>query len=70
VKDIDDKFSSDSVTAIGTCAQRVPAVSGECLKTLIKLLQSKHGELDFTSFNLNLPNGDSIFAQNQLSLRL
>jgi len=45
VKDVDDAFSSDAVTAIGTCAKRVPAVSGECLKTLIKLLQSKHGEL-------------------------
>ncbi|GAA5949390.1 hypothetical protein JCM3765_003393 [Sporobolomyces pararoseus] len=42
VTDLDDKFSSDAVTAIGTCAQRVPAVSGDCLKTLIKLLRSKH----------------------------
>ncbi|GAA5915200.1 uncharacterized protein JCM6883_001765 [Sporobolomyces salmoneus] len=42
VKDIDDSFSSSAVHAIGTCAQRVPAVSGECLKTLIKLLSSKH----------------------------
>ncbi|GAA5993961.1 hypothetical protein JCM5350_008340 [Sporobolomyces pararoseus] len=42
VRDLDDKFSSDAVAAIGTCAQRVPAVSGDCLKTLIKLLGSKH----------------------------
>ncbi|GAA5860737.1 hypothetical protein JCM1840_001947 [Sporobolomyces johnsonii] len=42
VQDIDDDFSSDAVVAIGTCARRVSAVAGDCLKTLIKLLQSKH----------------------------
>ncbi|GAA6038326.1 hypothetical protein JCM8097_003945 [Rhodosporidiobolus ruineniae] len=42
VKDPDAAFSRDAVTAIGTCAQRVPAVAGECLKVLIKLLQSPH----------------------------
>ncbi|GAA5901016.1 hypothetical protein JCM6882_006002 [Rhodosporidiobolus microsporus] len=42
VKDTDDSFAKDAIHAIGTCAQRVPAVAGECLKTLIKLLQSSH----------------------------
>ncbi|GAA6054425.1 hypothetical protein JCM3770_007210 [Rhodotorula araucariae] len=42
VKDDDDAFSADAITAIGTCAQRVPAVAPECLETLAKLLQSKH----------------------------
>lgn len=44
IKDVDDEFSSMAVSAIGTCAERVPAVSRECLKTLIKLLASKHGK--------------------------
>ncbi|GAA5959599.1 hypothetical protein JCM21900_002950 [Sporobolomyces salmonicolor] len=42
IQDVDDAFSSDAVVAVGTCARRVPAVAGDCLKTLIKLLQSKH----------------------------
>ncbi|CEQ42338.1 SPOSA6832_04133, partial [Sporobolomyces salmonicolor] len=42
IQDVDDAFSSDAVVAVGTCARRVPTVAGDCLKTLIKLLQSKH----------------------------
>lgn len=41
VKDMDDTVSACAIAAIGTCAQRVPAVAEECLKTLIKLLSSK-----------------------------
>ncbi|KAK4695535.1 hypothetical protein P7C70_g8532, partial [Phenoliferia sp. Uapishka_3] len=43
VKDTDEAFSADAITAIGTCAQRVPAVAEECLQTLIRLSQSKTG---------------------------
>lgn len=43
VKDVEDDFSADAIAAIGTCAQRVPAVAEECLQTLIKLTQSKNG---------------------------
>ncbi|GAA5905071.1 hypothetical protein JCM8208_007675 [Rhodotorula glutinis] len=42
IKDDDDAFAADAITAIGTCAMRVPAVAIECLETLTKLLQSKH----------------------------
>ncbi|GAA5847068.1 hypothetical protein JCM9279_002675 [Rhodotorula babjevae] len=42
IKDDDDAFAADAITAIGTCAMRVPAVATECLETLTKLLQSKH----------------------------
>ncbi|TNY20410.1 adaptin N terminal region-domain-containing protein [Rhodotorula diobovata] len=42
IKDDDDAFASDAITAIGTCALRVPGVAPECLETLSKLLQSKH----------------------------
>lgn len=43
VKDVEDDFSAAAIAAIGTCAQRVPSIAGECLKTLIKLSQSKNG---------------------------
>ncbi|GAA6016862.1 hypothetical protein JCM10207_003276 [Rhodosporidiobolus poonsookiae] len=42
VKDTDDAFARDAVQAIGTCALRVPNVAGECLRVLLKLLQSPH----------------------------
>ncbi|KDE09873.1 hypothetical protein MVLG_00271 [Microbotryum lychnidis-dioicae p1A1 Lamole] len=42
VKDGDEMFSADAIKAIGSCAQQVPAVSEECLQTLIELTQSKH----------------------------
>ncbi|KPV73944.1 uncharacterized protein RHOBADRAFT_54528 [Rhodotorula graminis WP1] len=42
IKDDDDAFAADAITAIGTCAMRVPAVATECLETLTQLLQSKH----------------------------
>jgi len=75
VKDVDDIFSSDAVTAIGTCAKRVPAVSGECLKTLIKLLQSKHGISPFLcchsskSHSILSPLIESTIASSILVLR-
>ncbi|SCV73435.1 BQ2448_7361 [Microbotryum intermedium] len=54
VKDGDEAFSADAIKAIGSCAQQVPAVSEECLQTLIELTQSKH---------------DIIIAQSVLVLR-
>ncbi|ORY50688.1 Clathrin/coatomer adaptor, adaptin-like protein [Leucosporidium creatinivorum] len=54
VKDVEDDFSSAAIAAIGTCAQRVPSVTEDCLKTLIKLTQSK---------------SDAIIAQAVLVLR-
>ncbi|GAA5864433.1 hypothetical protein JCM8547_005818 [Rhodosporidiobolus lusitaniae] len=42
VKDTDESFSRDAISAIGTSSQRVPAAAPDCLKALIKLLQSKH----------------------------
>ncbi|GAA5995986.1 uncharacterized protein JCM10292_004872 [Rhodotorula paludigena] len=49
VDDEDDTFSADAVTAVGTCAHRVPAVAPECLDTLSKLLQSKHNSIVSTT---------------------
>lgn len=39
----EDAFSACAIAAIGTCAQRVPSVTAECLKTLIKLAQGENG---------------------------
>ncbi|KAI5474955.1 AP-3 complex subunit beta-2 [Pseudohyphozyma bogoriensis] len=54
VKDWDDSFSAEAIAAIGACAKRVPAVSAECTKTLIKLAQGK---------------SDAVIAQSVLVLR-
>lgn len=43
VKDTNDAFSAQAIAALGVCAERVPGVAEECLKSLIKLSQSKNG---------------------------
>ncbi|BGP19223.1 AP-3 complex subunit beta [Rhodosporidiobolus nylandii] len=42
VNDMDESFSRDAISAIGSCAQKVPSVAGECLTVLINLLGSVH----------------------------
>ncbi|BGP26901.1 AP-3 complex subunit beta [Rhodotorula toruloides] len=49
VNDIDDVFSAEAVKAVGTCAQQVPQVAPECLKTLTDLLTSKHDPIVSTA---------------------
>ncbi|KAM0791866.1 hypothetical protein ACM66B_004123 [Microbotryomycetes sp. NB124-2] len=41
VNDPDEDFSAKAISAIGTCARRVPAAMDRCLKVLIKLSSSK-----------------------------
>lgn len=47
VKDTDEALSALAISAIGTCAQRVPAVAEECLKTLVKLAETGSRECAF-----------------------
>lgn len=50
VKDSEEVISAGAIGAIGICAEKVPSVAEECLKTLIRLSQSKNGSFfrDYT----------------------
>lgn len=47
VKDTDDIFSAEAITAIGVCSRKVPAVAQDCLRTLLQLVRSSNGESSF-----------------------
>lgn len=69
VKDTNDAFSAQAIAALGVCAERVPGVAEECLKSLIKLSQSKNGSLLVLHRLANAPQKSSSPSRFSFSAR-